>query len=566
MKKVVAIGLGVIVILGVLWFTLFNKKSDLTLELQNRLESETSDQPLKIGDKLLSSSEEVRIFYAEREFAEAWSKNGKLTKLGEELKFEISESKYDGLIPEDYHSTEIEALFQAISDQKGKLKAKPFADMADLDLMLTDAFFSLARDLEIGKVDPSTLKSAWELGVNSPSVNYHELLNESIRKGSIKDGLESLYPEFKIYKKGREVIRDLDEKRKVDTLIWKTVNLEKSLKMGDSNESVPRLRERLIFWGFLQPYELTDEFLFDSEMEEALKRYQKNNGMEPDGTIGNLTAESLNNSPSKLMDIAAVNMERMRWLADTLRDSELILVNVANYQLDYLNKMDTILTAKVIVGKEYNESPVFSAPMTYIAFSPYWNIPASITQEEIVPAMRKNPNYLAQKNMEVVNSSGQPVNVKPKDWSTEPFPYLIRQKPGGSNSLGLVKFMFPNEHSIYIHDTPARSLFDRENRALSHGCIRIQDPAKFAALLLQDDPTWTPEKIEEAMHQEKEQIVQLKKHIPVVIFYLTFWADSDGMPHFRSDIYNRDQEVLAKLKADRTKKAPGQRGQIAGVF
>ncbi|MFN3997781.1 murein L,D-transpeptidase [Algoriphagus sp.] len=552
MKKVVAIGLGVIVILGVLWFTLFNKKSDLTEELQGRLASETSEVQLKIGQKLLTSSGTLRAFYAEREFAEAWSQNGKLTKLGEELRFEIGESKYDGLNPEDYHAAEIELLFQAISDQTGNLKTKPFAELADLDLLLTDAFFSLAKDLEIGKVDPSTLKSAWDLGVNTPSVNYHELLNESIRKGSIKEGLESLYPEFKIYRKGREVIRDLAEKQKTDTLAWKPVNLPKSLKVGDTNDAIPQLRNRLIFWDFLQPYEFKNELVFDSLMEEGLKKYQSYNGMEPDGAIGNLTAESLNNSPAKLMDIAAVNMERMRWLSDTLRDTELILVNVANYQLDYLVKLDTVLTAKVIVGEEYNASPVFSAPMTYIAFSPYWNIPTSIVKDEIAPAMRKNPKYLDQKNMEVITSSGQPVNVKPKDWTTEPFPYLIRQKPGASNSLGLVKFMFPNEHSIYIHDTPARSLFNRENRALSHGCIRIQDPAKFAALLLQDDPSWTAEKIDLAMHQEKEQIVQLKKHIPVVIFYLTFWADSDGVPNFRSDIYNRDQEVLAKLKASRT--------------
>lgn len=548
MKKRIALGIGVIVILGGLWFTFFYEKSDLTEELIGRLENENAEQPLRIGEKQLFSSEELRLFYKERDYTEAWSSNGKLTKLGEELKFEIGESKYDGLNPEDYHSTEIEALFQAISDQSGRLKSKPFPDLADLDLMLTDAFFSLARDLEIGKVDPSTLTLAWDLGVNTPSVNYNELLNESIRKGSIKEGLESLYPEFKIYKKGREVIRDLDEKRKVDTLVWKTVKLEKSLKIGDSNTSIPRLRDRLIFWGALKPYDVKDSLVFDKQMEEGLMGYQLKNGMEPDGAIGNLTAESLNNSPSKLMDIAAVNMERLRWLSDTLRNSELILVNVANYQLDYLSKLDTVLTAKVIVGEEYNASPVFSAPMTYIAFSPYWNIPASITKDEIVPAMRKNPNYLAQKNMEVVTFSGQAVNVKPKDWSTEPFPYLIRQKPGASNSLGLVKFMFPNEHSIYIHDTPARSLFNRENRALSHGCIRIQDPAKFAALLLKDDATWTAEKIDLAMHQKEEQIVQLKKHIPVVIFYLTFWADSEGAPNFRSDIYNRDAEVLSALK------------------
>ncbi len=548
MKKVIAIALIVCLILGILWITLFNRKSDLTDELQTRLESESSEVPIKIGERLLGASEELRFFYVERDFAEAWSKNGKLTKLGEELKFEIGESKFDGLNPEDYHAADIELLFKEISDKKGKLKAKPFADLADLDLMLTDAFFQLAKDLEIGKIDPSSLKSEWDLGVNTPSVNYNELLNESIRKGSIKDGLESLYPEFEIYQKGREVIRDLDEKRKIDTLVWKTVNLEKSLKAGDANASIPGLRDRLIFWGFLKPYDLKDERIFDPEMEEGLKRYQKNNGMEPDGTIGNLTAESLNNSPSNLMDIASVNMERLRWLPDTLRDSELILVNVANYQLDYLNKLDTILTAKVIVGKEFNASPIFTAPMSYIAFSPYWNIPESITNDEIIPAVRKNSKYLEQKNMEVVTGSGEAVNPKSIDWSADPFPYLVRQKPGGSNSLGLVKFMFPNEHSIYIHDTPARSLFELENRALSHGCIRIQDPAKFAALLLEDDPSWTPEKINEAMNQEKEQIVDLKKHIPVVIFYLTFWADSNGSPHFRSDIYNRDPEVLSALK------------------
>lgn len=548
MKKIIAISLVVCVILGILWVTLFNKKSDLTEELQTRLESLSSEEPLKIGERLLGSSEELRVFYEERDYAEAWSKNGKLTTLGEKLKFEIEESKYDGLNPEDYHAADIELLYQAISDKKGKLKAKPFAELADLDLMLTDAYFQLAQDLEIGKIDPSSLQSPWDLGVKTPSANYNELLNESIRKGSIKEGLESLYPNFEIYRKGREIIRDLEEKQKRDTLVWKTVTLDKALKVGNSHASIPGLRERLIFWGFLKPYDVKNEMIFDAKMEEGLKRYQNNNGMEPDGTIGNLTAESLNNSPSNLMDLASVNMERLRWLPDSLLDTELILVNVANYQLDYLDKLDTVLSAKVIVGKEYNESPVFSAPMTYIAFSPYWNIPESITKDEILPAVRKNPKYLDQKNMEVVTGSGEPVNPKSVDWSADPFPYLIRQKPGGDNSLGLVKFMFPNEHSIYIHDTPARSLFDRENRALSHGCIRIQDPAKFAALLLKDDPDWTPEKINEAMNQENEQKVNLKKKIPVVIFYLTFWADLNGNPHYRSDIYNRDQEVLAALK------------------
>lgn len=546
MNKKIAIGIGAVVVLAIAWFVIFNRKPKLTDEIQNRLVSQSEESQLKVGDLLLKSSEEIAVFYAERDYSEAWSTNGKPNRSAREFITEIANSKYDGLNPEDYHASEIEQYSKKISDKL--VKTAISSSLVDFDLLLTDAFFQLAKDLEIGKVDPTSLQTGWELELDSSKINRPELLGESLSNGSIKEGLESLYPTFDSYKKAREIIRDLEEKAKGDSLEWKTVTLKESLKKGDSHQSIPRFRERLIFWEFLKPYDFKDELVFDDAMEESLRKYQEANGMEPDGAIGDLTAESLNNSPNKLIDIASVNLERMRWLTDSLFDSELIFVNVANYQLDYLNKRDTLLSAKVIVGKEYNESTVFAAPMSYIVFSPYWNIPESIAQEEIIPAVRKNSKYLEEKNMEVVTTSGEPVKAKSSDWSSDPFPYLIRQKPGGTNSLGLVKFMFPNEHNIYIHDTPARSLFDRENRALSHGCIRIQNPEKFAAYLLEDDPSWTLEKIQEAMNQENEEIVQLKKNIPVVIYYLTFWADSDGNPQFRSDIYDRDREVLAALR------------------
>jgi murein L,D-transpeptidase YcbB/YkuD len=222
-----------------------------------------------------------------------------------------------------------------------------------------------------------------------------------------------------------------------------------------------------------------------------------------------------------------------------------------------MNNSDTIFTAKVIVGKEYNESPTFKAPMSYIVFSPYWNIPASITKDEIIPAVRKDKNYLSRKNMEVVSENGELVNLKNVDWALkdgENFPYLIRQKPGGDNSLGLVKFMFPNEYNIYIHDTPSRSLFDRESRALSHGCIRIQNPDQFAKILL-NDPDWTDEKIQKAMKQEIEEVVKLDREIPVILVYMTFWADRDGKANFRSDIYNRDEALLNSLRSNKSRLA-----------
>jgi murein L,D-transpeptidase YcbB/YkuD len=231
-----------------------------------------------------------------------------------------------------------------------------------------------------------------------------------------------------------------------------------------------------------------------------------------------------------------------------LKEAEIILVNIANYGLDYIYKLDTLFSSKVIVGKQYHATPIFSAAMSYIVFSPYWNIPNSIARNEIIPAIRKNPDYLRQKNMEVVTFSGQPVDPSTINWSNKSFPYMIRQRPGGSNSLGLVKFMFPNRFSVYIHDTPTRSLFDREDRALSHGCIRIQNPTEFAKILLRDMPEWTDERINQAMNQKSERIVNLNRKIPVALVYLTFWADSKGQAHFRQDIYNRDAEILTLLR------------------
>jgi murein L,D-transpeptidase YcbB/YkuD len=248
------------------------------------------------------------------------------------------------------------------------------------------------------------------------------------------------------------------------------------------------------------------------------------------------------------MDKASVNLERLRWLPNTVKTGEFILVNIANYQLDYLSYLDTLLSVRVIVGKQYHESPIFTVEMSYIVFSPYWNIPYSIIKNEIMPSVRRNTNYLSQKNMEVVTSSGKVVDPKTINWSTKSFPYLLRQKPGESNSLGLVKFMFASKHSVYIHDTPVRTLFDNGDRALSHGCIRIENPADFAALLLKNDPNWNSVKIDAAMHQSKEQIVKLDRKIPVVILYLTFWADSKGNGHFRPDIYERDAEVIQLLR------------------
>lgn len=516
--------------------------------LRYRLEQESRGEKLEVRGVSLDRTEEIYKFYDIRNFTEAWSGGGILTELAYELRFEIRQAKFDGLNPDDYHLNLIEAFFSTCEANKKSGVANDQAELADLDLLLSDAFFQLASHLELGKVDPSLLKSTWEISPKPQKVNYTDLLSKALEESDIRRNLESLYPNFNIYRRGREVIRTLDEKRKSDSLDWKPVKIDKTIKLGESHNSIPAIRQRLQFWGYLPDRGIENSKVYDSVLVAGVKEFQRKNGMEPDGALGKNSIAAINYSPRNLIDQASVNMERLRWLPDTVREAEIILVNIANYRLDYINKQDTLFSSKVIVGQRYHASPIFSAPMSYIVFSPYWNIPNSITRNEILPAIRKNPNYLNQKNMEVITTAGKPVDPSTINWSSKSFPYLIRQKPGGNNSLGLVKFMFPNKHSVYIHDTPSRSLFEREDRALSHGCIRLQNPADFAKILLSDMPEWTDAKIGAAMNQKTEQIVNLKRKIPVVLVYLTFWADSRGQANFRQDVYNRDAEILALLR------------------
>lgn len=517
-------------------------------QLRLKLENIQPGSSLNIRNQTLKSSDEIYSFYSKREFLEVWSSDGILTELAYELRFEIRQARFDGLNPSDYHLGLIDAFFKTFESNKKNQVSNDLAELVDLDLMLSDAFFQLASNLERGKVDPSLLKSTWGISQKAQKVNYSELLTISVEQGEIRRNLEKLYPNFTIYKRGREVIRALDEKSKSDSLTWKPVKIDKTIKVGESNNSIPTIRQRLQFWGYMGQYESEDPKMYDSSLFRGVKEFQRKNGMEPDGALGKNTIAGINNSPVDLMNRAAVNMERLRWLPDTVKEAEIILVNIANFRLDYINKRDTIFSSKVIVGQRYHASPIFSAPMSYIVFSPYWNIPNSIARNEIIPAVRKNSNYLSQKNMEVVTYSGQPVDLGSINWSQKPFPYMIRQRPGRGNSLGLVKFMFPNKYSVYIHDTPSRSLFDREDRALSHGCIRLQNPAEFAKLLLSDIPGWTEEKIQESMNRKSELIVNLNRKIPVVLVYLTFWADSKGQANFRQDIYDRDEEILKLLR------------------
>jgi murein L,D-transpeptidase YcbB/YkuD len=234
----------------------------------------------------------------------------------------------------------------------------------------------------------------------------------------------------------------------------------------------------------------------------------------------------------KRLEQILMNMGRMRWMPEA-ESGQLILVNIPEFELHVYEGKKKAFDMNVVVGKEGHNTMMFSGDLNQIVFSPYWNVPPSIVRNEILPAMANNPDYLANQNMEEIGTE----DGLPK----------IRQLPGGKNSLGRVKFLFPNSFNIYFHDTPAKALFEKDKRAYSHGCIRLAEPEKMANYLLRNNPEWTPEKINSAMNSGNEQFVKLKKPVPVIITYYTAWVDENGQLNFRDDIYTHDQKLASKM-------------------
>jgi murein L,D-transpeptidase YcbB/YkuD len=267
--------------------------------------------------------------------------------------------------------------------------------------------------------------------------------------------------------------------------------------------------------------------------------------LETTGKLDAKTAAAMNVPVEDRIAQIEINMDRMRWIADRFEPQH-VRVNIPAFHLSVHESDQIPLEMKVIVGSAENRTPVLDSQIEYLVFSPYWNIPLSIATKELLPKIRKDPNFLQKEQMEVVRVSGNSVKtVDPSNinWSaiSDGSQYQLRQRPGASNALGLVKFIFPNRYSVYLHDTPGDNLFDRLTRTLSHGCVRIEKPTEFAAYLLKGQPDWTAERIEQAMHAAREKHVKLKIPVPVHLLYWTAWADADGTVHFRDDVYRYDQ-------------------------
>ncbi len=454
---------------------------------------------------------DVYQFYNYRQFHYAWYDETGLSEQANNLYNHLNNLELEGVQATVPYKEILDSLFNDPSDVK--------EPVADLEILLSAEYLFYAEKVWKGIADEKTNKLAWFLPRKKLDLPY---MTDSLIKDSSAPLFSDNYSirQYNLLKGQLRKYRQLDSTGNWETLIPGTP----SLKKPDSSELVRKLRRRLFLLGDLAGN--SGNANYDEDMENAVKSFQERNGMLPDGVAGSDFFREINISPQKTIRKLIINMERTRWLP-IVRNRHFITINIPAFTLAAYDEDTVTFTMSVVVGKEMHQTVIFNGDIKYVVFSPYWNVPASILKKEILPALKRNPDYLKKNNMEW-NGNG------------------VRQKPGPSNALGLVKFLFPNSFNIYLHDSPAKSLFGAQTRAFSHGCIRLAEPKKLAVYLLKDDPNWTQKKIDDAMHAGKEKYVTLKNPVPVFIGYLTAWVDLHGKLNLRQDIYKRD-EPLAEI-------------------
>ncbi len=452
----------------------------------------------------------------------------------------IRQASRHGLNPSDYHLFLLEkyisktVLFMAMDTE----------DMMKLDVLLTDAFFLLGLHLYYGKVDSEKEGESWTIQRKEPELQLNRKLEEALTAGDMTNGLNMLAPRYRSYWMMKE---DLAFFLELENEPWPAIISDTTINPGQTNQLIPKIKKRLI----KLRYPLSDSVsvIYDEKLEKQLKIFQKDWGLNADGVIGKGTLLALNTSPRSLINRLKVNLERFRWLP-LQEPQKYLMINIAGFDLVLIEGADTLISMRAIVGKDYRETPVFDARMTYIVFGPSWTVPPTILWNDVIPELRKGPEYLKQKNMKLLRYNGSEIAYSEINWSKisgNNFPYMVRQNPGPENALGKVKFMFPNSHNVYIHDTPTRGYFARDDRAMSSGCIRVEKPLELAELLLAGSPEWPPEKIQTAMQQSREQTASLKTPVDVLLLYLTAWTDGNGRVQFRNDIYMRDDLIMNAL-------------------
>ena len=476
----------------------------------------------------------LRRLYAARNFQPLWTKRRTVAELMQALEASVA----DGLNPADYHLARIRE-FDANPTPTPDLKARR-------DILLTKSFLALATHLRYGKVDPATLDPNWNINAGKNFGVFDKKLQQAVEAESVAAVLEELRPHDASYNALKKALA------RYRTIVqrggWRAVPAGETLKAGARSSRMPLLRQRLKLSGDLAPEAADTVTVYTPELVEAVKRFQRRNGMVADGSVGAGTLRIMNISATRRVEQLRLNLDRYRWFLHEIEPT-CIVVNIPSYTLHYLENGALRWEARVIVGQPLRETPIFKAMMPYIIINPKWIVPETIMEQDVLPALNKDTAYLNKKKLRVVDEEGTVVDPASIDWShysAANLPYRLQQGAGDQGALGRIKFMMPNRHTVYLHDTPNRELFAKSSRALSSGCVRVQHPEELARLLLHDSVRWSAAMIQQSIATEKTRSVMLAQPVPVYLLYLTAIPNGSGV-RFCDDIYNRDAKALKAL-------------------
>ena len=446
----------------------------------------------------------------------------------------IAQAPEDGLLVQDYFA---------------KTLSRRDLDPASRELLATEALIRLAYSLRFGKINPALIDPNWNYSRRLDGIDPVTWVRDTVTTGNIPAALAKIRPDGQYYKGLRQALADYR------TLAahggWQPMTAGTTLKPAMDDPRVPALRARLRAEKLLGAAGQGQHY--DAALAASVMNFQRRQGLSADGAVGRGTLAALNVPVAARIATLRLNLERLRWI---FRDfsPEFVVVNVAGFNAAYVKQGKTLWLGRAIVGKPFRQTPLFKAQITYLEFNPTWTVPPTILREDMLPKIRTNRHYLQQKNLEVIDGAGRVIDPARVDWQR--FTYTLRQKPGPTNALGQVKFIFPNQHSVYLHDTPARELFAQSERAFSSGCIRVEHAMDLAEILLQDPLKWNRATLAAVVAEGRTTRVNLPRKVPVMLLYLTAFPAPDGAIQFRHDLYARDPAPLRALDGALALSAP----------
>jgi murein L,D-transpeptidase YcbB/YkuD len=496
---------------------------------------DTSEYLILSADTLIATKQIIEL-YSLNEYKTIWTDQGKLTPQGDTVFSLIRNAATYGLLPSDYHFSRVDSLLKLAHDSISK--KFDAVKLSEAELYLSDGIFKLIVHASKGRFNSDSLTLEWH--PEKLDTNIVELLRAAIKTNSIREAIDSLEPQNIQYQRLKLALKNYKEQFK--NVEWDSLKSRES----DSLTFNERLKKRLIASNdYCELYSGNDSI----KLLKSVKDFQCKHNLVEDGKIGKLTFKALQQTKLDVIRQIEMNMERWRWTDDP-KERQYVWVNIPKFEMHVVEEDTVVMRSRVIVGAPKTRTPLLKSTIRYFTIYPYWTVPFSIITKEILPQLKRDTSYLRRKNFEVLDRNGYVIDtvVNWKRYSKNYFPFKIRQRIGEDNSLGILKFNFNNKYGVYMHDTDNRRLFGRENRALSHGCVRLEKFFDFAKFLVRDDSLKYPvDSLSADLSREVQKQVNIRKPIPIYINYYTVEVDEFMEIHFFNDIYRKDEKMLDAL-------------------